>query len=52
LGTTLADLLWASGYSLKRLRDVLGGRPNEDPEAMLADFIRYNFSFKSGRDGA
>lgn len=48
-GVVVADLLWASGYGLKRLRDLATGRGNEDPEHFLGDFLRYNFSFRRGR---
>lgn len=48
-GVVAADLLWASGYAVKRLRDGLTGRPNEDPEHFLGDFLRYNFSFRRGQ---
>ncbi|HWE37748.1 MAG TPA: glycosyltransferase family 2 protein [Isosphaeraceae bacterium] len=43
LKTTLADLAWASGYALYRLRRPIQGVPDEDPEHLLGDFIRHNF---------
>jgi GT2 family glycosyltransferase len=47
LGTgnaVVADLLWVIGYSMKRLRDIVTNRPNDDPERLLSDFLSYNFS--------
>jgi GT2 family glycosyltransferase len=43
LKTTLADLAWASGYALYRLRRPIQGVPDEDPEHLLGDFLRHNF---------
>ncbi len=46
VNTVVANLLWAFGYTLKRLREIVTGQPNEDPERLLGDFLRYNFSMK------
>jgi GT2 family glycosyltransferase len=39
----LADLAWALGFSLWRLRVRLQHKPDNDPPGFLWDFIRFNF---------
>jgi N-acetylglucosaminyl-diphospho-decaprenol L-rhamnosyltransferase len=52
LRTTLADLAWAFGYALYRVRRVLQGKPKRDPEYLLWDFLRHNFfNFEVTDDG-
>jgi GT2 family glycosyltransferase len=38
-----ADLGWAIGFTLWRLRRRLQGKPDTDPPGLLRDFVRYNF---------
>jgi GT2 family glycosyltransferase len=38
-----ADLAWAIGWSLWRLRRRLQRKPDNDPPGLLVDFVRYNF---------
>ncbi|CAN5904414.1 glycosyltransferase family 2 protein [soil metagenome] len=47
--TALADLAWASGYALYRVRRVLQRKPDRDPEYLFWDFLRHNFFLCSGR---
>ena len=46
--TLLADLSWAAGFALWRIRRALLRRPDNDPERLLSDFIGYNL-LGSGR---
>jgi GT2 family glycosyltransferase len=39
----LADLAWALGFSLWRLRRRVQRKPDNDPPSFLWDFIRFNF---------
>jgi N-acetylglucosaminyl-diphospho-decaprenol L-rhamnosyltransferase len=39
----LADVAWAVGFSLWRLRRRLQRKPDHDPPGLLWDFIRFNF---------
>jgi GT2 family glycosyltransferase len=39
----LADVLWAMGFALWRVRRVLQGKPDNDPPHMLVDFLRFSF---------
>jgi hypothetical protein len=39
----LADVAWASGFALWRLRRRLQRKPDPDPPGLLWDFVRYNF---------
>jgi len=43
LYTKAADLAWAGGYALWRVRRVLQRKPDTDPPHLLGDFVRYNF---------
>jgi GT2 family glycosyltransferase len=43
VGTFLADTFWVIGFSVYRMTAVLRRQPANDPEGLLADFIRYNF---------
>jgi hypothetical protein len=43
VATLLADLAWALGYTTFRLRQIVQRKPDNDPQWMLWDFIRYNF---------
>lgn len=38
----LADLAWASGFALWRLRRLLQRKPDNDPPGLLGDFIRFS----------
>jgi len=40
---TLSDLLFALGFSLWRVRRKIQRKPDEDPPALLADFMRHSF---------
>ena len=42
IGTTLADLAWATAFAAYRLRRAIQRKPDRDPEGLLWDFIRYN----------
>jgi N-acetylglucosaminyl-diphospho-decaprenol L-rhamnosyltransferase len=50
--TMLANLAWASGFALHRLRQTLLRRPDNDPERLLRDFIAHNFLRPGGSVGA
>jgi hypothetical protein len=50
--TFLADLLWAAGYSLWRVRRALFRRPDNDPERLLSDFVGYNLIGTGRRSAA
>jgi len=41
LYTALADLVYATAFSLWRLRRLVTGRPDTDPERFLGDFVRH-----------
>lgn len=41
--TFLADIVWAMGFALFRIRQVVQRKTSNDPKLMLWDFIRYNF---------
>ena len=49
LRTFLADMLWASGFSLWRVRRAILRKPDNEPMRLLRDFIRYNFLRRLGR---
>lgn len=49
LQTRLADLCWAAGFATFRLRRLLQGKPDTDPDRLLVDFLRYNLLDRSGR---
>ncbi|HTF88537.1 MAG TPA: glycosyltransferase family 2 protein [Planctomycetota bacterium] len=36
-----ADIAWASGFALWRVRRILQGKPDQDPPHMLWDFVRH-----------
>lgn len=38
-----ADLCWATGFALWRVRRVLQRKPDNNPPHLLRDFVRYNF---------
>src|SRR5690606_36121347 len=40
---TLADLAWASGFGLYRLRSWIQRKPDTTPDRLLGDFLRHNF---------
>jgi GT2 family glycosyltransferase len=40
--TLLADLCWAGGFALFRVRQFIQRKPNHDPKLLLWDFVRYN----------
>lgn len=48
LYTAFADVLWASGFTLWRLRRVIQGKPDPDPPKFLSDFLRNSVFFKGG----
>jgi hypothetical protein len=37
----LSDVLFALGFAMWRVRRKIQGKPDEDPPALLADFIRH-----------
>jgi GT2 family glycosyltransferase len=39
----LANVCWATGFALWRLRRRVQGKPDLDPPHMLGDFLRFNF---------
>lgn len=41
--TVLADLAWAIGFSMHKLRSVVQRQPSKDAPRLLSDFLRYNF---------
>jgi GT2 family glycosyltransferase len=41
--TLLADLAWALGHVVHRLRSIVQRRPYDDAQWLLWDFIRFNF---------
>jgi GT2 family glycosyltransferase len=45
----LSDLLFALGFSLWRVRRRIQGKPDEDPPALLSDFIRHSLRARSSR---
>lgn len=51
LYTALADILWASGFALWRLRRVIQGKPDGDPPKILSDFLRNSVFFKGSLSG-
>lgn len=46
LGTLLADIAWAGGYAIFRLRALLIRKPFDDPPWLWWDFVKYNFAFR------
>jgi GT2 family glycosyltransferase len=40
--TLLADLCWAGGFALFRIRQAIQRKPGNDPKFLLWDFVRYN----------
>lgn len=42
LALLAADLIWSAAYASWRVRRVLQRKPDPDPPAYLADFVRYN----------
>ncbi|HAA26620.1 MAG TPA: glycosyl transferase family 2, partial [Cyanobacteria bacterium UBA8553] len=40
LNAALADVVWALGFAVWRLRRVLQGKPDNDPPNLLEDFLR------------
>ncbi|HLL88752.1 MAG TPA: glycosyltransferase family 2 protein [Tepidisphaeraceae bacterium] len=43
LKTVAADVGWALGYGVFRVRRVIQRKPDTEPRLMLWDFVRYNF---------
>jgi GT2 family glycosyltransferase len=43
VATLLADLAWSLGYASFRLRRLVQRKPDNDPQWLFWDFIRYNF---------
>jgi hypothetical protein len=41
--TLVADMLWAAGFALWRVRRAILRKPDNDPACLLSDFVRYNF---------
>jgi GT2 family glycosyltransferase len=39
----VADVAWAAGFTLWRIRRRLQGKPDNDPPGLLGDFLRFNF---------
>jgi len=48
LYASCADILWASGFTLWRLRRVIQRKPDTDPPQLLADFLRNSVFLKGG----
>ncbi len=48
IGTVLADFCWTIGYSTFLIRKGLTRTAVAEPEALLGDFVRYNFSMGLG----
>lgn len=48
LYAALADIVWASGFTLWRLRRVIQGKPDQDPPNFLSDFLRNSVFLKGG----
>lgn len=46
LYTALADIFWASGFAVWRLRRVFQGKPDQDPPQFLGDFLRNSIFLK------
>ena len=46
LYAAFADLLWASGFALWRLRRGVQGKPDQDPPNFLSDFLRNSVFLK------
>ena len=46
--TALADLFWASGFVVWRMRRVVQRKPDTDPPNMLSDFMSNSVFFKGG----
>jgi N-acetylglucosaminyl-diphospho-decaprenol L-rhamnosyltransferase len=46
LYTALTDLVWASGFTLWRLRRMIQGKPDQDPPKFLSDFLRNSVFLK------
>ncbi len=46
LNAALADVVWALGFAVWRLRRVLQGKPDNDPPNLLEDFLRNSVLFK------
>jgi N-acetylglucosaminyl-diphospho-decaprenol L-rhamnosyltransferase len=44
--TFLADLAWSAGYATYQARAALQGKPRNDPDRFLRDFLRYNFPLR------
>lgn len=44
----LADVVWASGFTLWRLRRPVQGKPDTDPPQLLSDFLRNSVLLKAG----
>lgn len=40
----LADLAWASGFTLFRLRQLVQRKRDDEPQRYLSDLINHNFS--------
>lgn len=47
-----ADLAWAAGYALWRVRRRLQRKPDADPPHLLADFVRHTFLTRPPRETA
>jgi len=48
LYASCADILWASGFTLWRLRRVIQRKPDTDPPQLLGDFLRNSVFLKGG----
>lgn len=48
LYASLADIFWASGFTLWRLRRVIQRKPDTDPPQLLGDFLRNSVFLKGG----
>ncbi|MEQ8541382.1 MAG: glycosyltransferase family 2 protein [Coleofasciculus sp. D1-CHI-01] len=48
LYASCADIFWASGFTLWRLRRVIQRKPDNDPPQLLGDFLRNSVFLKGG----
>jgi N-acetylglucosaminyl-diphospho-decaprenol L-rhamnosyltransferase len=52
LYTAIADIVWASGFAVWRLRRIFQGKPDLDPPQFLADFLRNSVFLKKSASGS
>lgn len=52
LYAAMANVFWAGGYALWRVRRWLQRKPDNDPPGLLGDFVRFNFCGRIARGAA